>query len=82
MNPTLEFELANHFAGLKRTAAAAITNGQGPIKVGNDPLPFDLYRFLAKTFLRQSSKEYAFGHNFMVMCWNLMCRYVLFNTYK
>lgn len=74
MSTTLELELARHFKGLKRMLAIDIANGQGAIKVGKDPLPFGLYRFLAKTFLMQRSTEFTFAQCFMVICWNLMCR--------
>ena len=74
MNHRLASDIAVHFKGLKRTTVQSISNGQGNIKVGKDPLSFGLYRFLAKSFLEQSSKEYIFGHCFMIMCWNLMCR--------
>ena len=36
-----------------------------------------LYKFLGFQFLEQtkgSSKEYVFGHCFLLLCWNLVCR--------
>jgi hypothetical protein len=74
MSSILEVELARHFKGLKRMLAQEIANGEGAIKIGKDPLPFTLYRFLSKTFLMQRSKEFTFAQCFMVVCWNLMCR--------
>ena len=74
MDPTLTFKLTKTFNGLKRTCTQRIADGEGRIKVGKDPLPFGLYRFLARTFLQQSSKEFIFGHSFLVICWNLMSR--------
>jgi hypothetical protein len=66
-------KLKNYFSGISRAHASRIRNGQGEIKKGKEPLPFDLYRILAKNFLQKGKKE-IFAHTFMVMCWNLMCR--------
>jgi hypothetical protein len=47
MSKTLERGLTDHFKGLKRTIAVETADGAGqPVKVGKDPLPFDLYQFL------------------------------------
>lgn len=67
-------EMSNHFRGLKRQAARVIADGNAPIKVGKDPLDFVLYRFLAKLFMKKPNREYIFGHTFLTICWNLMCR--------
>jgi hypothetical protein len=74
MSVELASELSNHFKGLKRATAQEVVSGERSIKVGMDPLPFSLYRILCKTFLGQTNKEFIFGHNFMIICWNLMCR--------
>jgi hypothetical protein len=74
MNAHLASELSHHFKGLKRLTAKTIGEGLGRVKIGKDPLPFGLYKFLGKAFLSQSSREYVFGHTFMIICWNLMCR--------
>lgn len=50
-------EIKVYFRGLKREISQRIQNGEGSIKVGKDPLPFGLYRFLAKEFLNQSGTE-------------------------
>lgn len=67
-------EMTNHFKGLKRQAAHTVAVGDAPIKVGKDPLDFPLYRFLARQFMKNSNREYTFGHAFLTCCWNLMCR--------
>jgi hypothetical protein len=74
MSGRLSSELASHFKGLKRATAEQIARGERPIKVGKDPLPFSLYRFLGNFFMGQKTREFSFAHCFMTMCWNLMCR--------
>ena len=87
MSPFLVREMANNFkgflfnAGLKRTATQAIGRGDGSVKVGKDPLPFGLYKFLCQEFLKESGRELVFAQCFMVafhltkvICSNLMCR--------
>lgn len=74
MSTRLSEELSAHFKGLKRIVAQAAANGDSQIKTGKDPIPFSLYRVMAREYLSQPSPEYVFGQNYMVMCWNLMCR--------
>ncbi|ETP45572.1 hypothetical protein F442_08037 [Phytophthora nicotianae P10297] len=42
MSPQLERELSCHFKGLQHRIASAISSGDGPIKVGKDPMTFRL----------------------------------------
>ena len=74
MSNDLSFHLSIFFSGLRRTHATAIANGDGEIVIGKHPLAFMCYRTVAKEFLKKDGKEHIFGHLFMVMCWNLMCR--------
>ena len=74
MSPTLETELSNHFKGLKRRNVQQMNIGETPIKTGKEPLSFGLYRYLAMSLLKQESNDFVFGHLFIVLCWNLMCR--------
>jgi hypothetical protein len=74
MTKALEVELKNHFKGLKRKAVIEISNGNGKIKVGKDAMQFSLYQVLGKELLKHHTNDFVFGHTFMVLCWNLMCR--------
>jgi hypothetical protein len=74
MSRTLETEIANHYRGLKRRIARDTTEGRRTAKVGKDPMPFDLYRFVAKNSLLLRGREFVFARTFMIMTWNLMCR--------
>ena len=70
----LNDNLKNVFSGISRDYARSVRDGQGEIKKGKDPLPFNLYRIIAKEFLRIGGKKEIFAHTFMILCWNLMCR--------
>jgi len=74
MSKPLETEIANHYRGLKRAITRDTTEGRRTAKVGKDPLPFDVYRFIGKTSLSLKGREYVFARTFMIMTWNLMCR--------
>jgi hypothetical protein len=74
MSSTLTRELTNHFCGLKRTVTAAISSGDGEIRVGKDPLPFDLYRFMAMEMLKSNERDSSFARCFLILSWNLMAR--------
>ena len=70
----IETELSNHFKGLKRQLAQDASNGNAPVKVGKDPLHFEIYRQLCMSFFEDESNESVFAHVFLILCWNLMCR--------
>jgi len=74
MSPQLERELSCHFKGLQHRIASAISSEDGPIKVGNDPMAFSLYRSTAMEMMRSSSREMIFARAFLVISWNLMSR--------
>jgi hypothetical protein len=48
----LAADLKSRMKGLKRTASDRISSGEGAIKVGMDPLPFNTYRFICSFWLR------------------------------
>jgi integrase len=62
------------FRGLKRMNAMEAADGKTELRQGKDPLPFEIYRMLARNIFAQPSKDCIFAHCFMVICWNLMCR--------
>ncbi|ETM41313.1 hypothetical protein L914_12895 [Phytophthora nicotianae] len=74
MSTQLERELSCHFKGLQHRIASAIGSGDGPIKVGKDPMTFGLYRSVAMEMMRSTSREMVFARAFLVLSWNLMSR--------
>ncbi|OWY93367.1 hypothetical protein PHMEG_00037265 [Phytophthora megakarya] len=74
MSAELDREMSCHFKGLQRTVAAAVSQGRGQIKVGKDPMPFDLYKQVAFAMLKSTSRDMIFARTFMILSWNLMSR--------
>jgi integrase len=70
----LSDELSILFKGLKREIVSRIASGDGRVKTGKDAMDFSLYRYLGKAFLKSGKCECCFGHCFLILCWNLMCR--------
>ncbi|ETO63806.1 hypothetical protein F444_18559 [Phytophthora nicotianae P1976] len=56
------------------TRSSAISSGDGPIKVGKDPMTFSLYRSIAMEMMRSASREMIFARVFLVLSWELMSR--------
>ena len=46
----------------------------GRMATGKDPLPFSLYRQLCVWMLEDDGAEVIFGHAFITLMWNLVCR--------
>ena len=67
-------ELTTRYRGLKRKTAKRVASGDGKVKVGKDPIDFNLYQYIALKHLTLKNKEYIFSHCFLLICWNLMCR--------
>ncbi|OWZ05896.1 hypothetical protein PHMEG_00021928, partial [Phytophthora megakarya] len=44
------------------------------LREGKEPFSFSMYRAVAKAMLLSTKKRNAFGHAFLLVCWNLMCR--------
>ena len=70
----LKNDLGVFYSGLKRDGAVSAAKGEVTVKVGKDPLEFSLYCELGLFMLQQESPEYIFGHLYLLLCWNLMCR--------
>lgn len=68
---SFEVRVSKFFKGLKRTMARERANGERNMKEGKDPLPFGLYRWICKEFMK--SGDY-FSLCYGTLCWNLMCR--------
>jgi hypothetical protein len=62
------------YQGLKRRSARSRGAAGKKLGEGKDPMPFELYQALCKWLLEDDSKESIFGHCFLTMTWNLMCR--------
>jgi hypothetical protein len=62
------------YQGLKRRSARARGAAGKKLGEGKDPMPFELYQALCKWLLEDDSKESIFGHCFLTLTWNLMCR--------
>ena len=69
-----EAELSRSIKGLVRSRAKANETSGSRLTEGKDPLPFSAYKFLAKKMLEESGSDAVFGHCFLVLTWNLMCR--------
>lgn len=80
MSEKMKSELKILFKGLKRHTAQQIAKGEESIKVGKDPLSFDLYRFICKSLLQETSREHIFCHAALTLSWNLMCRTGIINS--
>lgn len=76
VNMTQEMKqgLTRRFGGLKKRIARQVGSGYGEIKVGKDPLQFNLYRQLAHAMLCGRSRDLVFARTFLVLSWNLMSR--------
>ncbi|ETL41182.1 hypothetical protein L916_07778 [Phytophthora nicotianae] len=70
----MEKELKQFFKGLKRQLATAQACGEGQVKVGKDPLSFELYEFLSSHLLELPGSDAIFAQVYLVISWNLMCR--------
>lgn len=72
--PAWYVELGPFFKGLKRTAVEnrrILTHRSELGEEGKMPLPFELYRILARRMLQS---EILWGHAYGVISWNLLCR--------
>jgi hypothetical protein len=67
-------ELSISFKGLKRRLTDALARGDGTLKIGKDPMKFDLYKGSSLLLLKSSKKDACFAHLFQILSWNLMCR--------
>ncbi|GLE05416.1 hypothetical protein PINS_up014429 [Pythium insidiosum] len=65
MSETLQSELSTHFRGLKRTVAERTTGGVLRVKVGKDPLSFELYSAICDATLAMDAKEAVFVRTFL-----------------
>jgi hypothetical protein len=75
MSEQFKMELASHFKGLRRHTAAKTQEGALPLKVGKDPFPFSLYRWLCLELLKLgTTSEMVVARCQVSLAWNLMCR--------
>lgn len=60
MSTELSAEMSTHFRGLKRDIAKKTANGVGKVKIGKDPLSFELYEYLCTAMHRCKSSKMIF----------------------
>ena len=77
----LDAELSLYYRGLKKRGARRAQSGQGPMHRSKQPLPFPVYKLLAKHLLQATGIEnnnnctqFIFGHLYLLLCWNTMSR--------
>ncbi|EKX34755.1 hypothetical protein GUITHDRAFT_119064 [Guillardia theta CCMP2712] len=44
------------------------------ITTGKEPMSMTTYRLFCKTMMFSDKRYYIFARNFLIICWNLMCR--------
>lgn len=71
-----EDRLTYLYRGVGRVTRKRISDNGGKVKVGKDPLQFSDLKNLAESFQTSPKKTDIFGHAFLLLCWNLMCRSV------
>ena len=54
--------------------AARVNQIASKVKIGKDPLPSTLFKFLSTALLLDLSRESIFARTFMILAWNLMSR--------
>jgi hypothetical protein len=73
--PALFYQkLKQGMTGLKNKSAEARGDKGSKLSEGKEPMPFELYRALCKWLIEDGSSESMFGHCFLTLTWNLMCR--------
>jgi hypothetical protein len=60
--------------GLKNKSAEARGDKGSKLSEGKEPMPFEVYRAICKWLIEDGSAESMFGHCFLTLTWNLMCR--------
>lgn len=66
-----ETVLSDFYKGLKRKDASQRQDGTRRATEGKEPMPFELYEWLAKYFLKEGQ---MFAWLYLVVCWNIMSR--------
>ena len=60
--------------GFFRIIALENNDGLGEVREGKDPMTFQLYRLVSLWMIELGSDDGIWGHLFLVLTWNLMCR--------
>jgi hypothetical protein len=71
---TIVTKLKGYFKALKRRCANNLQAGIDSLKVGKDPLRFDLYKFFGNILIKDVKKDMMIARTFLIVCWNLICR--------
>ncbi|EGZ30208.1 hypothetical protein PHYSODRAFT_381840, partial [Phytophthora sojae] len=67
-------QMRRFFKVLHHTVTRVAQSSNERISEGKEPFSFSMYRSVAKAMLQSTRKQDAFGHTFLLVCWNLMCR--------
>ena len=60
--------------GFFRIIALENNDGLGEVREGKDPMTFQLYRLVSLWMIELGSDDGIWGHLFLVLTWNMMCR--------
>ena len=69
-----ERDLDEFNKGLKRYVAQRRGAGEGKLKEGKDPLPFEVMKAICESFMKTGGQDGAFGWLYTLLSWSLMCR--------
>lgn len=72
--PGFKEKLKKLMRGLKNSYAHARGTKGLDLTEGKDPMPFEVYRALCQWLIEEGDNESIFGHAFLTLTWNLMCR--------
>ncbi len=67
-------ELSSIFKCLNRSYQEEKDKKGGRMAEGKDPMPFQVYKLLCRWMIEDNGSEAIFGHAFLTLTWNLMCR--------
>jgi len=72
----LEFKnaLQECYVGLKKDLNQMDATSVLEITTGKEPMSMTTYRLFCKTMMFSDKRYYIFARNFLIICWNLMCR--------
>jgi hypothetical protein len=62
------------FKALHHTVTKSAQDSNERLREGKEPFSFSMYRALAKAMLGSTKTQDLFGHSFLLVCWNLICR--------
>ena len=67
----MDKELSVFYQSLKKRETQEKENGERPVQVGKDAMPYEIYAMLAEHFATEGN---YFAWTYLVLSWNLVCR--------